>query len=293
MATSIDCLKGYMHPIEGFTSTFRNPEVPNTSVKLLLFPFSLDGEARDWGLLRQCPHHGFSELHQLDTFYNSLNSNDQDALDSAAGGNFLDKMPQEGLAIIESKSKVRYSRSRASDSREIELEALTPYRNDISSLPIVPLSSPDGHSRGYFSKNDPFSGNTTTHSDDPSPSSSTCKSLTCFQKEIDILLFQILIPPGVEDADSEMKLMSHLNLDHQMFFDSKYTLPRTTEFRDLSRDCDWIKPNISDPLRVGVVFIFQSQLGASHPLCEISMDMSQYARNQSKLGTQRDDVIRS
>ncbi|GKA29994.1 hypothetical protein Tco_0716239 [Tanacetum coccineum] len=40
-----------------------------------------------------------------------------DALDSAAGGNFLDKMPQEGLAIIESKSKVRYSRSRANDSR--------------------------------------------------------------------------------------------------------------------------------------------------------------------------------
>ncbi|GJS18375.1 reverse transcriptase domain-containing protein, partial [Tanacetum coccineum] len=69
------------------------------------------------GLLRQCPHHGFSKLHQLDTFYNSLNSNDQDALDSAAGGNFLDKMPQEGLAIIESKSKVRYSRSRANDSR--------------------------------------------------------------------------------------------------------------------------------------------------------------------------------
>ncbi|GJS62696.1 reverse transcriptase domain-containing protein, partial [Tanacetum coccineum] len=69
------------------------------------------------GLLRQCPHHGFSELHQLDTFYNSLNSNDQDALDSAAGGNFLDKMPQEGLAIIESKSKVRYSRSRANDPR--------------------------------------------------------------------------------------------------------------------------------------------------------------------------------
>ncbi|GJW48937.1 reverse transcriptase domain-containing protein [Tanacetum coccineum] len=69
------------------------------------------------GLLRQCPHHGFSELHQLDTFYNSLNSNDQDALDSAAGGNFLDKMPQEGLAIIESKSKVRYSRSRANDSK--------------------------------------------------------------------------------------------------------------------------------------------------------------------------------
>nr|GFA71787.1 hypothetical protein [Tanacetum cinerariifolium] len=101
-------------------------------------------------LLRQCPHHGFSELHQLDTFYNALNPNDQDSLDSAAGGNFLDKIPQlhqldtfynalnpndqdaldsaaggnfldkiprECLSIIESKSKVRYSRSRVTDVR--------------------------------------------------------------------------------------------------------------------------------------------------------------------------------
>ncbi|GJR75985.1 hypothetical protein Tco_0088350 [Tanacetum coccineum] len=64
-------------------------------------------------LLRECPHHGFSELHQLDTFYNALNSNDQDSLNSAAGGNFLDKMPRECLKIIESKSKVRQSRSKA------------------------------------------------------------------------------------------------------------------------------------------------------------------------------------
>nr|GEY07646.1 reverse transcriptase domain-containing protein [Tanacetum cinerariifolium] len=34
-------------------------------------------------LLRACPHHGFSELHQLDTFYNALNVNDQDSLNSA------------------------------------------------------------------------------------------------------------------------------------------------------------------------------------------------------------------
>nr|GEV77121.1 reverse transcriptase domain-containing protein [Tanacetum cinerariifolium] len=68
-------------------------------------------------LLRQCPHHGFSELHQLDTFYNALNSNDQDALDSAARGNFLDKIPRECLSIIESKSKVRYSSSRVTDVR--------------------------------------------------------------------------------------------------------------------------------------------------------------------------------
>nr|GEZ04914.1 reverse transcriptase domain-containing protein [Tanacetum cinerariifolium] len=45
------------------------------------------------------------ELHQLDTFYNALNVNDQDSLNSAAGGNFLDKMPADCLKIIESKSK--------------------------------------------------------------------------------------------------------------------------------------------------------------------------------------------
>nr|GEV30619.1 reverse transcriptase domain-containing protein [Tanacetum cinerariifolium] len=63
-------------------------------------------------LLRACPHHGFSKLHQLDTFYNALNSKDQDSLNSAAGGNFLDKIPRECLAIIESESKVRYSRNK-------------------------------------------------------------------------------------------------------------------------------------------------------------------------------------
>nr|GEZ66773.1 hypothetical protein [Tanacetum cinerariifolium] len=56
-------------------------------------------------------------LHQLDTFYNALNPNDQDALDSAAGGNFLDKILRECLSIIKSKSKVRYSRSRIIDVR--------------------------------------------------------------------------------------------------------------------------------------------------------------------------------
>nr|GFB79279.1 reverse transcriptase domain-containing protein [Tanacetum cinerariifolium] len=64
-------------------------------------------------LLRACPHHGFSELHQLNTFYNALNINDQDSLNSAACGNFLDKMPRECLKIIESKSKVRQSRAKA------------------------------------------------------------------------------------------------------------------------------------------------------------------------------------
>ncbi|GJY94573.1 reverse transcriptase domain-containing protein [Tanacetum coccineum] len=123
------------------------PNVPTTSIKLMLFPFSLEGAARIWlekepprsiqtwddlvakfinqffppskttnlrneitnfkqrfdesfseawdrfkDLLRACPHHGFSELHQLDTFY---------------------KRPADCSSIIESKSKVRHSRSKS------------------------------------------------------------------------------------------------------------------------------------------------------------------------------------
>nr|GEV52132.1 reverse transcriptase domain-containing protein [Tanacetum cinerariifolium] len=63
-------------------------------------------------LLRACPHHGFTELHQLDTFYNSLNPADQDSLNVAAGGNLLEKSPQDALTIIENKSKVHNSQSK-------------------------------------------------------------------------------------------------------------------------------------------------------------------------------------
>ncbi|GJU05610.1 reverse transcriptase domain-containing protein [Tanacetum coccineum] len=98
-------------PIEGYEDALVVPPINANNFELKQPLINLVQSNKFTGLLRQCPHHGFSELHQLDTFYNSLSSNDQDALDSDAGGNFLDKMPQEGLAIIESKSKVRYSRS--------------------------------------------------------------------------------------------------------------------------------------------------------------------------------------
>ncbi|GJY18258.1 reverse transcriptase domain-containing protein [Tanacetum coccineum] len=64
-------------------------------------------------LLRTCPHHGFTELHQLDTFYNALNPADQDSLNSAAGGNLLERRTQDVLTIIENKSKVRNSRNKS------------------------------------------------------------------------------------------------------------------------------------------------------------------------------------
>nr|GEV66434.1 hypothetical protein [Tanacetum cinerariifolium] len=64
-------------------------------------------------LIRACPHHGFTKLHQLDTFYNALNLADQDSLNAAAGGNLLERRTQDMLTIIENKSKVRNSRNKS------------------------------------------------------------------------------------------------------------------------------------------------------------------------------------
>ncbi|GJW70866.1 reverse transcriptase domain-containing protein [Tanacetum coccineum] len=149
------------------TSTIRYKDVPNSSIKLMLFPFSIEGAAQIWleketprsivtwedlvskfinqlftpskttnlrneitnfqqrfdesfckawerfkDLLRACPHHGFTELHQIDTFYNSLTSTDQDLLNAAAGGNLLTMTPKDALTLIENKLKVRTSRNR-------------------------------------------------------------------------------------------------------------------------------------------------------------------------------------
>ncbi|GJS03012.1 reverse transcriptase domain-containing protein [Tanacetum coccineum] len=68
-------------------------------------------------ILRACPHHGFMELTQIDTFYNGLNDNDQDSLNATTGGNLLSKTTREALNIIENKSKVRYSRNKPNVSR--------------------------------------------------------------------------------------------------------------------------------------------------------------------------------
>ncbi|GJY76123.1 reverse transcriptase domain-containing protein [Tanacetum coccineum] len=62
-------------------------------------------------LLRACPHHGFSELHQLDTFYNGLEHKWIKIIEFCRGGNFLINA-RDVKKFIESKSKVRNSRSK-------------------------------------------------------------------------------------------------------------------------------------------------------------------------------------
>ncbi|GJT22218.1 reverse transcriptase domain-containing protein [Tanacetum coccineum] len=175
----------HINSFKRITSTLRFRNVPNDVIKLMMFPYSLEGAAKTWyekeppnsiltwedlvtkfvnqffppsktthlkneisrftqkfeetfseawerfkELLRACPHHGFTELTQVDTFYNGLNENEQDSLNVAAGGNLLSKMTREALNIIENKSKVRYSRNRSNASRMNATSSKTDERID-------------------------------------------------------------------------------------------------------------------------------------------------------------------
>nr|GEW91121.1 reverse transcriptase domain-containing protein [Tanacetum cinerariifolium] len=118
------------------TSTMRVPNVPSSSIKLMLFPFSLEGQPGFGSAQKRTPRsilnwddlvskfinqffppskttnlrNEITRFQQRfdESFYEAWDRfNDllRDSLNSAAGGNFLDKMPRECLKIIKSKSK--------------------------------------------------------------------------------------------------------------------------------------------------------------------------------------------
>ncbi|GKA09602.1 reverse transcriptase domain-containing protein [Tanacetum coccineum] len=175
----------HIHWFNKITSTLKYKNVPHDAIKLMLFPFSLEGAARIWlekepprsihtwedlvskfvnyffppskttnlknditnfqqrfdetfseawdrfkDLLCKCPHHGFSELPQIDTFYNVLTQSDQDSLNAVVGGNLLNRTPRDALTIIESKSKVHSSRNK-------------PIVSKVSTTTSSPSPSPD------------------------------------------------------------------------------------------------------------------------------------------------------
>ncbi|GJW20480.1 reverse transcriptase domain-containing protein [Tanacetum coccineum] len=175
----------HINSFKRITSTLRFRNVPNDVIKLMMFPYSLEGAAKTWyekeppnsiltwedlvtkfvnqffppskttylkneiscftqkfeetfskawerfkELLKACPHHGFTELTQVDTFYNGLFKNEQDSLNVVAGGNLLSKTTREALNIIENKSKVCYSRNRSNASRMNATSSKTDERID-------------------------------------------------------------------------------------------------------------------------------------------------------------------
>nr|GEW48813.1 reverse transcriptase domain-containing protein [Tanacetum cinerariifolium] len=92
------------------TSTIKYNDVPNSVIKLILFSFSLAGAARQW--LKKEPSSSITTWDDLvskfinEFFPPSRTTNiHQDSLNAAAGGNILEKSPQDALTIIENKSK--------------------------------------------------------------------------------------------------------------------------------------------------------------------------------------------
>nr|GFB38367.1 hypothetical protein [Tanacetum cinerariifolium] len=64
--------------------------------------------------------------------------NDQDTLDSAAGGNFLDKIPRECLSIIESKSK--QIDASLEDKLDIHMNCFEKSLNDMKNSFVTPTA---------------------------------------------------------------------------------------------------------------------------------------------------------
>nr|GEY79372.1 reverse transcriptase domain-containing protein [Tanacetum cinerariifolium] len=85
-------------------------------------------------LLHACPHHSFTELHQLDTFYNALNPTDQYSLNLDAGGNLLERRTQDVFTIIENKSKVSSSRNKLVVSQVKSSDVNSNSSSDIAKL---------------------------------------------------------------------------------------------------------------------------------------------------------------
>ncbi|GJZ37678.1 reverse transcriptase domain-containing protein [Tanacetum coccineum] len=128
----------HIHWFNKITSTIKYKDVSNSTIKLMLFPFSLAGAARHW-LKKEPPHsiltwddlvskfinEFFPHLrttnlrNEISTFqqrfgelFHEAWDSDQDSLNSVAGGNLSERRTQDVLTIIENKSKVRNSRNK-------------------------------------------------------------------------------------------------------------------------------------------------------------------------------------
>nr|GFB04917.1 reverse transcriptase domain-containing protein [Tanacetum cinerariifolium] len=98
-------------PIEGYEDAIVIPQINANNFELKQTLINLVQSNQFTG--RQDAHNHLRFFHKVTFTFR----HPEDALDPAVGGNFLDKIPRECLSIIESKSKVRYSRSRVSDVR--------------------------------------------------------------------------------------------------------------------------------------------------------------------------------
>nr|GFB04349.1 reverse transcriptase domain-containing protein [Tanacetum cinerariifolium] len=98
-------------PTEGYEDAIVIPEITAYNFKLKHGLINLVQNKQFFGHDKEDPH---AHIRYFNMTTSTMRvPNVPNSLNSAAGGNFLDKMPRECLKIIESKSKVRQSRAKA------------------------------------------------------------------------------------------------------------------------------------------------------------------------------------
>ncbi|GJS44786.1 reverse transcriptase domain-containing protein [Tanacetum coccineum] len=140
--------------VNKITSTLEYRNVSNEAIKLMLFPFSLNGATRIW-LEKEPPHSILTWEDLVSKFVNHFFppskttnlkndiTNFQQRFDEsfADDGNLLNRTPQDALTIIENKSKVRISQNKpivskvstttSSPSPSSDVTALTEIVNEL------------------------------------------------------------------------------------------------------------------------------------------------------------------
>nr|GEV10539.1 reverse transcriptase domain-containing protein [Tanacetum cinerariifolium] len=105
-------------PTDGYEDAIVIPEIAAINFELKHGLINLVQNKQFFGHEKEDPH---AHLR----YFNKITSTMRDSLNSAAGGNFLDKMPADCLKIIESKSKVRQKRAKAVVAK-VNLNSSTP-----------------------------------------------------------------------------------------------------------------------------------------------------------------------
>nr|GEZ33239.1 hypothetical protein [Tanacetum cinerariifolium] len=109
MADNRTMAKLLQAPTEGYEDAIIIPEITANNFELKHGRINLVQNKQFFRHDKEDPHAHIRYFNKITSMMRVPN----DSLNSGAGGNFLDKMPQEFLKIIESKSKVRQSRAKA------------------------------------------------------------------------------------------------------------------------------------------------------------------------------------
>ncbi|GJT21473.1 reverse transcriptase domain-containing protein [Tanacetum coccineum] len=232
-------------------------------------------------LLRECPHHGFSLLHQINFFYSGLSQSDQDFLNTAAGGNLMNKNTQEALIIIERKARVRTCRNKYvqeeqgvqkkqeeqaaqsftlcwnfpminDDDDEYTIQYREYLENSSNAItPDLPTEEPDNS----LSMGDEHLSTIPEMESDKLIESNLMESLInqetsiVYSLKIDSLLEEFAgklapILPGIHEADFDPK--EYIHLDDQMFYDD------TSSDDDSFEDIDYVEASPPDSELVSI-----------------------------------------